>query len=311
MYDLGTIDPSPPIRVPWLRSITAALVGTAAGAAFWFLLKAYTDAFRHGVLPTVLAALILIGSGALPVFYFAGKELRRGTYAQVLPVNALLSFLGLTVVLGGESLAWWIAHKAVVWDIWLGGMVVAAAVLPLALGPYLWDHLAQSIEQFKKSLSRLAVGRVGGWPLVSAAILVVITVSALVSFQAIFRPEVKDLAAKIPVDWFGNLLLAGVCFSIVNAALEELVFRGILWEVVSDEWNKGTALGVTSLLFGVGHFYGYPPGPIGAVMAGLYGITLGGLRWWTGGLALAFACHISADATIFCILAMEEVFDGF
>ena len=35
------------------------------------------------------------------------------------------------------------------------------------------------------------------------------------------------------VGWFGNLLLAGICFSVVNAAIEELIFRGILWELVS------------------------------------------------------------------------------
>ena len=102
---------------------------------------------------------------------------------------------------------------------------------------------------------------------------------------------------------------AGICFSIVNAVLEELIFRGILWEVVSEEWNNAMALGVTALLFGVGHLDGYPPGPLGVILAGLYGITLGGLRWWTGGLALTTACHVGADATIFCILASAGAFD--
>jgi hypothetical protein len=34
-------------------------------------------------------------------------------------------------------------------------------------------------------------------------------------------------------------------------------------------------------------------------MAGLYGLALGMLRWWAGGLALAVGCHVCADATIF------------
>ncbi len=29
---------------------------------------------------------------------------------------------------------------------------------------------------------------------------------------------------------FGNLLLAGICFSVINAYSEELIFRGLLWD---------------------------------------------------------------------------------
>jgi membrane protease YdiL (CAAX protease family) len=86
---------------------------------------------------------------------------------------------------------------------------------------------------------------------------------------------VKELGANLPVDWFGNLLLAGVVFSVVNAALEELIFRGILWDLVADEWSQAAALGVTAALFGVSHLHGYPPGPLGAVMAGLTASRLG------------------------------------
>src|SRR5205085_590961 len=102
---------------------------------------------------------------------------------------------------------------------------------------------------------------------------------------------------------------AGVCFSVVNAAIEEVIFRGILWEIVAKEWDQGAALAITSVLFGIGHLNGYPPGLLGAIMAGLFGIMLGGLRWWTGGLGLALVCHVIADATIFCILAGTVAFD--
>lgn len=156
----------------------------------------------------------------------------------------------------------------------------------------------------------LGVGSLGGTRLVCAVVLAVTSAGILVAFQALFRPDVKDLAAKVPVDWFGNLLLAGLCFSVVNAVLEEIVFRGVLWEVLAVEWNSAIALGVTSVLFGVGHLDGYPPGPSGAVMAGVYGVCLGVLRWWTGGLALATACHVCADTTIFCIFVVSGAFDG-
>ena len=203
-----------------------------------------------------------------------------------------------------------------------GGLILATFIIVTAGFPPLpwpwyfvipllvYSGIVLFVGPLRRSLPELSFGFLGGMPLVCAIVLAVTSAGILVAFQALFHPDAKDLAAKVPVDWFRNLLLAGVCFSVVNAVLEELIFRGVLWEVVAVEWNNATALGVTSMLFGVGHLDGYPPGPIGAVMAGVYGACLGMLRWWTGGLALATACHVCADTTIFCILVASGAFDG-
>ncbi len=165
------------------------------------------------------------------------------------------------------------------------------------------------VAPLRRTAPKLAIGGLGGWPLAYAALLALTTTGVLAGFQALIQPDTNELAAKLPTAWFGSVLLAGVGFSVVNAVLEEVIFRGILWNLVSDEWNQAVALGVTAAIFGVGHLHGYRPGPIGALMAGLYGIALGLLRWWTGGLGLAIACHIAADATIFCILVLAPEFD--
>jgi uncharacterized protein len=144
--------------------------------------------------------------------------------------------------------------------------------------------------------------------LAAAVVLSAATSIALVTFQALACPDVAGLAAGVPVGAFGNLALAGVCFSAANAALEELIFRGVLWEIVAAEWNLGVALGVTTLLFGLSHLHGYPPGPLGAILAGIFGFALGLLRLWTGGLGLAVAVHICADATIFGLLVWSGAF---
>jgi membrane protease YdiL (CAAX protease family) len=154
----------------------------------------------------------------------------------------------------------------------------------------------------RRTAPRFALGRLWGWPLAAAAALSVTTSVVLVAFQRLAHPEVTDLAARMPVAAFGNVLLAGICFSVVNAVLEELIFRGLLWEVAAAEWSGGVALVATSAMFGLGHLHGYPPGPLGAVLAGVFGLMLGLLRWWTGGLGLAIAVHICADATIFGLL---------
>jgi membrane protease YdiL (CAAX protease family) len=178
---------------------------------------------------------------------------------------------------------------------------LAVPLLAYALVVVAWPRL-------RRTAPRLALGRVNGWPLAASAALSVVTVGVLIVFQMGMRPDVSELGAGLPVSAFGNLLWAGVCFSVVNALFEELIFRGVLWEAAAAEWNVGVALGATSLLFGVGHLHGYPPGPLGAVLAGLFGFALGMLRWWTGGLGLAIAVHICADATIFSLLASAGAF---
>jgi membrane protease YdiL (CAAX protease family) len=160
----------------------------------------------------------------------------------------------------------------------------------------------------RRTVPRFAIGRIGGWPMVAALALGVATSGVLVSFQTIARPDMTALAAGLPVAAFGNLLLAGICFSVINALLEELIFRGLLWEVAAAEWNEPVALAATSVMFGLGHLHGYPPGPLGAVLAGVFGLSLGLLRWWTGGLGLAIAVHICADATIFGLLSCSGAF---
>src|SRR5262249_27855364 len=112
-------------------------------------------------------------------------------------------------------------------------------VLPL----FVYGAIVLAVGPLRRSIPKLAVGRLDGWPLLCAVAIVATTAGVLVAFQMLVRPDVQDLAAKLLLDWFDGLLLAGVFFSVANAVLEELIFRGVLWEVVSEEWNQGTALG--------------------------------------------------------------------
>jgi membrane protease YdiL (CAAX protease family) len=193
----------------------------------------------------------------------------------------------------------------------VGLFIAALFAAVMILQPWPWYLLLPmlayaaiilAVPPLRRTAPRLAVGRLGGAPLACAIILCVATSAVLLGFQALARPDMSDLAARIPVEAFGHWVLAGVCFSIVNAVLEEVVFRGLLWELVADERGNCVALGMTAVVFGILHLHGYPPGLLGAVLAGLYGLALGLLRWWTGGLGLAVACHVCADATIFGLL---------
>lgn len=96
--------------------------------------------------------------------------------------------------------------------------------------------------------------------------------------------------------------MAGVAFSICNAFLEELAFRGVFYDAAESQFGTGLAILGTAALFGYGHMGGYPPGPLGAIFAGIYGLLLGWLRHVSNGLGLTLISHVAADATIFAIL---------
>ena len=161
----------------------------------------------------------------------------------------------------------------------------------------------------RRTAPTIGIGRVSVAALASAAILSAATTFVLIAFHAWARTDVTELAGRVPVAPFGNLVLAALGFSIFNASLEELAFRGVLWGAIAQEWNSLVALVVTSIFFGVAHLHGYPPGSVGATLAGTYGLALGVLRWWTGGLGLSLACHICADATIFSLIWWSGAWD--
>ena len=201
-----------------------------------------------------------------------------------------------------------------------GGLFLAAVCAAALVSPPLpwpwylllpllaYGGVALLFAPLRRTAPVIGIGRMGGAPLGCAAILIAGTTAVLVVFHAWACPDVTELAGHIPVAVFGNLLLAGIIFSILNAALEEVVFRGVLWGAIAQEWNNGVALVVTAIFFGIGHIHGYPPGSVGAVLAGIYGLALGLLRWWTGGLGLALGCHLCADATIFGLLWWSGAF---
>jgi membrane protease YdiL (CAAX protease family) len=158
------------------------------------------------------------------------------------------------------------------------------------------------MPQLRQSMFWLRGGIVSVSSLAATAGLILLTVLILTRFQAAYRPDVRELRAALPVQALGGIVVAGIVFSLLNAVLEEFVFRGILFDALLVRWGGPVTVAVTSLLFGLGHLHGYPPGPLGAGLAGLFGCALGVLRLRTGGLALPIAAHIAADATIYWIL---------
>jgi membrane protease YdiL (CAAX protease family) len=92
--------------------------------------------------------------------------------------------------------------------------------------------------------------------------------------------------------------------AIVNAASEEFQFRSVLLAHLRGMFPKGEMILLTAVFFGVGHYYGQPSGPLGAVMAGLAGWIWARSMIDTRGGVWAFLIHMTQDMVILSFLAV-------
>lgn len=241
-----------------------------------------------------VSLLALAAFSALIVFGFAGE---MGPWAGAL--TAALVVLGF--------LPWLSAGTRVVL------LFAAAAGATVVLLPPVWPVLQLAllvvplagllaIPSMKLSSPWFERGRFDALPVVALAVMAGV---ALVVWKAWAQPDLSDAESMLP-QWPVPLLVLGALgFSIVNALLEEVAFRGVLQAALRERFGDGVwPLLLQGAAFGVFHWYGVPRGAMGALMAGSWGVMLGWARRRSGGLLTPLIAHVVADIVIFSLLAM-------
>jgi membrane protease YdiL (CAAX protease family) len=167
--------------------------------------------------------------------------------------------------------------------------------------------LALAIPPLRRTLVWLKVGRLDGLTILCVFLVGVIAALALAVFQSAVNPDVRQLREGAPPWAFQHPVAFLILFSIVNALLEELLFRGILFDSLASQIGLFWTLLIQAAVFGYGHMLGgYPPGVLGAVLAGIFGLLQGLLRLHSGGLAAPWLSHIVADAVIVGLVFRPE-----
>lgn len=167
--------------------------------------------------------------------------------------------------------------------------------------------LYAAVVRFAPSIRRettwLTWGAVTPRLVAGALAVVVVSGAALVGWYWLVRPDIAAFTRFIPEWPLPLLLLGGLGFAVLNGIVEEVIFRGIVWDGVAALVPVPAALlAVQAVFFGTAHFWGVPSGIIGAVLATVYGVMLGIIRQRSGGLGMAIVTHVFADLVIFCIL---------
>lgn len=136
------------------------------------------------------------------------------------------------------------------------------------------------------------------WTIFGPALIVVFGIALPLFLYFSLHP---NFAAAARVWHFLPWILA---VAALNAASEEFQFRCIPLAHLRNVMAPAEAVLLTAVLFGLGHYYGQPSGPIGCLMAGFAGWIWAKSMIETRGVTWAFSIHMVQDIVIFCFLAM-------
>ncbi|HEU5312591.1 MAG TPA: type II CAAX endopeptidase family protein [Candidatus Udaeobacter sp.] len=167
----------------------------------------------------------------------------------------------------------------------------------------LYWTLLQSFRPLRLTATWLRTGQptLPIW-IVAATVAVVSALSLLVWFK-LACPDVKWQAALIPSWSPGRLVLLGLGFALFNAAVEEMIWRGVIFDALERaRFPTISVVLIQAVSFGVVHLHGFPSGSVGILLASVYGAILGLLRAQTRGLLVPFVTHAVTDSSIFGIL---------
>ncbi|HMG05370.1 MAG TPA: CPBP family intramembrane glutamic endopeptidase [Chthoniobacterales bacterium] len=167
----------------------------------------------------------------------------------------------------------------------------------------LYWALVQSFRPLRLTVGWLRMGHPTLPMWIAAATVAVGSAVSLLLWFKLARPDVESLAGLIPIWSPARLVLLGVGFALFNAAWEEMIWRGVVFDALErTRLPTGTVVLMQAVSFGVIHLHGFPSGSVGILLASAYGAVLGVLRAQTGGLLVPFVTHAVTDFSIFEIL---------
>ena len=136
------------------------------------------------------------------------------------------------------------------------------------------------------------------WSKIGSIFTVIFTVATLIfllgSWEAPAGP-LPNLLVIIPV---------AMLIATMNAFNEEFTLRAAPLSVLWERIGKEQALLLTTVYFGLGHFYGVPNGIIGVILAGFLGWFLGKSMLETKGFFWAWIAHFLPDVVIFTFILL-------
>ncbi len=175
--------------------------------------------------------------------------------------------------------------------------------LPMILSVIVYAVLVMSIAPLRRSVPWFHKGR---WELATGAYvagIAAVSSAALILWHALTAPDLSPVRQMVGGMPFAGLLLVAIALPLVNALVEEIVFRGVMMSALSRVFDGTLVINlIQAVSFGLLHKDGIPNGLSGIALSTIYAFMLGALRQRTRGLFAPWLAHVVADICIFCIV---------
>jgi membrane protease YdiL (CAAX protease family) len=122
----------------------------------------------------------------------------------------------------------------------------------------------------------------------------------------LLQPNIDDIVQTfVPTAPVVVLVAGGLAFSLINAAVEEGAYRGVIQHALDSALGPGiAALALQAMAFGALHIQGFPRGWVGVALATIYGVLMGSIRRRSDGMLAPWVAHVFTDIVIAGIVVM-------
>jgi membrane protease YdiL (CAAX protease family) len=253
--------------------------------------------------PAVLVLLILAVQTGIPVLIYY-----QGISFQTLVGPAIVLVVLFRMALASrERMALHLALLAALMGVWDWAALWPAFWPFRLLVPVLVYGLAAFlIPGLRQGVAWLRPGRWDRRGRLEFLAVVAVSTAALWAWYFLAEPGLDVFLIAIPRWHPVGLALLALGLALLNAAIEEAIYRGVVMHSLEAALGTGVwSLLVQAVAFGALHLLGMPGGWIGVAMAAAYGVMLGWLRRRSQGMLAPYLAHVLADVAIFGILCAE------
>lgn len=111
----------------------------------------------------------------------------------------------------------------------------------------------------------------------------------------------------LPEGSFIFIIAMGIAYALLNAVVEEYIFRGMIWNGLEKIMtNKSLVIFTQAAIFGITHYWGLPGGISGVVLIFTWSLYLGYVRQKTGGILGVIGLHFGANLLQYFMLFLYK-----
>jgi len=177
--------------------------------------------------------------------------------------------------------------------------------LPLVIILVVYGVIVRSWPWLRASSGWLRKGQIDRTSWILVASFVSASAISLIVWRFWTDADLTDFRQFVPNVPLWTIPLGIVAFAALNAAFEEIIWRGVLMYALEAAIGPGWVVWLLQGVgFGIWHYAGFPRGWVGVGLATIFALMMGALRIRGKGMLAPWIAHVFADVTIFILVAV-------